>query len=147
MSVAISLSSGGFMHVGYTRTALAAATAGGLALAGLAWAAPALAAPMARQVPCSPGALSSAISGAADGDVLQLATNCTYWLTSALPSVTVPLTIDGTHSTLRRSPSAPEFSLLTVATGGNLTVQNVNFSNGATTDFGGGSTPGTARSP
>ena len=128
------------MHVRYRMTALAAATAGGLALAGLTGAAPALATPISMHVPCSPDALSSAISGAADGDVLYLATNCTYLLTSALPDVGVPLTIYGFNSTIERSSdgATPDFSLLTVATGGSLAVDDVNFVNGATSTSGGG---------
>ena len=130
------------MHVRYRMTALAAATAGGLALAGLTGAAPALAKPIPTpiHVPCSPDALSSAISGAAGGDVLYLATNCTYLLTSALPDVAVPLTLYGFNSTIERSSDGgtPDFSLLTLATGGSLAVDNVNFANGAASAYGGG---------
>jgi hypothetical protein len=130
------------MHVRYRMTALAAATAGGLALAGLTGAAPVLAKPipMPMHVPCSPDALSSAISGAADGDVLYLATNCTYLLTNALPDVAVPLTIYGFNSTIERSSDVgtPDFSLLTLASGGSLAVDDVNFANGAASAYGGG---------
>ena len=120
------------MRVGYTRAALAVASAGGLALGGLAGAAPALASPITVQVPCSVNALSDAITNAVDGDVLQLARNCTYTLVSALPGVGVDLAIHGTRSTIERSyaGATPAFSLLVVATGGSLAVTNVNFTNG-----------------
>ena len=62
-----------------------------------------MAAPITVNVPCSTGALSGAISGAVSGDVLQLAGNCTYLLASALPQVTVGLTIQGSPtSTIER---------------------------------------------
>src|ERR1039457_82309 len=118
-------SGGTFMRENYSRAVLAAAAAGGLALAG---AAPAQAAPITAQVPCSTSALSSAITNAVDGDVLQLAKNCTYVLTGALPEVTVTLTIQGstTTSTIARSSAGatPHFRQLTVGTGGDLTVKN-----------------------
>ena len=120
--------------------ALAAAAAGGLAVAGLGTAAPALAAVITVNVPCSTGALSNAISAAVDGDVLRLASNCTYVLTSALPDVTASITIQGSAtSTIERSyaGATPDFSLLTVGAGGDLTVTKVNFKNGYATTYGG----------
>ena len=137
------------MRKKHTRTALTAAAAAGLALAGLAGPAPGLAAPITVQVPCQVSALSGAITNAVDGDVLQLARNCTYVLSSALPQVrTVPLTIQGTNSTLARSLAngTPELSLLTVGRHGDLTVSKVNFTNGYASYAGGAIDAWAARS-
>ena len=59
------------MRTKFMRTAIVAGTA---AVAGLATASPALAAPVPTvQVPCRVSALASAISGASSGAVLRLA--------------------------------------------------------------------------
>jgi predicted outer membrane repeat protein len=125
------------MRKKFMRTAIVAGTA---AVAGLATASPALASPVpAVQVPCRVSALASAISGAPDGAVLRLA-SCTYLLTSALPDIHTRLTLQGgPASTIERryGGSTPHFSLLSVGTGGNLTVTNVNFKNGDAVDEGG----------
>ena len=125
------------------RRKLARTVAAGAAAvaAGLGAATPALAAPVPTvQVPCNVSALSSAIGGASSGAVLRLASSCTYTLTSALPNVSTTLTLQGgTKSTIERSyvGATPDFALLTLVVGGNLTVTNVNFTNGSGGDYGG----------
>jgi predicted outer membrane repeat protein len=81
------------------------------------------------RVPCSPGALSSALAGAAPGATLTLAAGCRYVLSAPLPAITADLTIAGSHATLERPGSVPPFSILTV-TGGALTVNGLNFTGG-----------------
>ena len=121
------------MRVKLAKRAVAVASASALA-AGVGAVTPALAAPVPTvQVPCSSGALSTAISGASSGAVLRLASSCTYVLASALPDVTTALTLQGgTNSAIERSYAVgtPDFSLLFVGVGGNLTVTNVSFKNG-----------------
>ena len=128
------------------RTAFVAGTA---AVAGLATALPALAAPIPTvQVPCRVSALASAISGASNGEVLRLA-SCTYVLNSELPMIVKRLTLQGsTATTIERSYAGgtPHFSLLNVA-GGSLTVTDVNFADGYAPTEAGPSTGRTVRSP
>ena len=125
------------MRIKFMRTAIVAGTA---AVAGLATASPALAAPVPTvQVPCRVSALASAISGASNGAVLRLA-SCTYVLTSELPMITHEADPAGQRGHHHRAPlrrRTPHFSLLSVGTGGNLTVTNVNFNNGYAVDEGG----------
>ena len=124
------------MRITSFKAALAAAAAGGLAAAGLG-AAPALATTVVT-VPCGVGHLSSAISTAVSGEVLQLSPSCAYVLHTALPQVKVPLTLEG-HSTIARSTLllTPHFSLLTVGSGGALTTDDIDFVNGYATTYGG----------
>ncbi len=125
------------MRIKFMRTAIVAGTA---AMAGLATASPALAAPIPTvQVPCRVSALASAISGASNGEVLRLA-SCTYVLTAELPIITHRVTLQGSTATTierRYGGATPHFSLLSVGSGGNLTVTNVNFKNGYAVDEGG----------
>ncbi len=90
------------------------------------------AAPGTVDVPCSAAALAAGISGASDGAALSLAPLCVYRLTAALPAVSQSLTIHGNAATLERStaPGTPSFTILTVATGGSLTVSGLSFRNG-----------------
>ena len=95
-------------------------------------------------VGCSVSALSSAISGATDGETIELWPGCVYTLSAALPDITNTLTIVGNNDTIARSsaPDTPSFSILTVDGGegeGNLTLDRVNFSNGGglSNDYGG----------
>jgi predicted outer membrane repeat protein len=80
-------------------------------------------------VPCDPQALNAAIGTAHQGETLDLAPGCTYALAGALPHIKTNLTIVGHHSTLTRTRNATGFSLLTVR-GADLTVINVNFTDG-----------------
>lgn len=92
---------------------------------------PARAAAPAVGVPCHTTALAAALTSATDGETLQLAATCRYVLTTALPDITVNLTITGRGATLERSDAAgtPDFSLLTV-TAGSLSVSHLTFRNG-----------------
>ena len=125
---------------------MAAAT---LMAAGLAGAQPALAASTSPVfVPCSTGALASAMAGAATGETIRLAAFCDYVLTAALPAITASLTIEGRGATLKRSTAAgtPDFSLLSVSTGdadltvSGLTLRNGNGNGGAINMTGGSNT-------
>jgi hypothetical protein len=99
-------------------------------------------------VPCDPDALITAINlaNAHSGATLSLAGNCTYTLTTnlneaGLPVITQPITIDGNNATLIRAANATAFRIFEVATGGNLTLQNLTVTGGrsvSTTPAGGG---------
>ena len=90
------------------------------------------AAAAATQVPCSTPALISAISGAASGATLSLASGCTYVLTAGLPTVSKDLTINGHGDTLERSTAAgtPLFTILIIADG-TVTLNRLSFTNGS----------------
>jgi predicted outer membrane repeat protein len=83
-------------------------------------------------VPCNTPALTSALSGASNGEKLQLAFGCTYQLTAPLPIIDTNLTIVGLGATLERSEAdgTPRFTILTVD-GGDVTFVEVNFRNGS----------------
>ena len=49
---------------------------------------------------------------------------------TGLPLVTSTITIEGNGSTVTRDASAPEFRILRIASGGNLTIQRLTVSNG-----------------
>jgi hypothetical protein len=121
------------MHRKLLRTAAAVAVFGGIGTLGFGSIQTALASPPTYTfVPC-PASLSSAISAADSGAVLILAPGCTYWLTSALPTVMNELTVVGYDSSLVRSYArdTDQFSILTVgSTNGDLTLIDVNIRNG-----------------
>jgi hypothetical protein len=120
---------GELMYFKMTRAAVT--VAGGVVALCLGSVPAALAAPAqdTSSVPCSPQALNAAISTAQHGETLDLAPGCTYRLAGALPSIKTNLTIVGHNATLTRTHNAPGFSLLTVR-GADLTVVNVNFTDG-----------------
>ncbi|WP_327153108.1 hypothetical protein [Streptomyces tubercidicus] len=91
-------------------------------------------------VPCSPGALASAITAAnATGGTLILAPGCVYALTAPLPSIQNAMNILGNGATLTRSGAAPAFRILKVDAVGKLSLHLTTISNGdASGDFGGG---------
>ena len=107
--------------------AVLAAGAGGALTAQPAQAQPGVA------VPCSTGALASAVASAANDTTLSLAAGCVYNLTAALPEVSQALTITGNSATLQRSYAAgtAAFTILTVTGSGILTVNGLNFRHGA----------------
>ena len=121
------------------RRAAAGAVAAGLLGVAAGGTQSALAAPRGVvAIPCSAPALNAAISGAASGETLSLATLCRYELTAPLPPVLGNLTIQGNHATIERSQAAgtPEFTILTV--GGapayadkSVRIASLNLSNGA----------------
>ncbi|PBC62657.1 hypothetical protein BKI49_17705 [Streptomyces sp. Tue6028] len=90
-------------------------------------------------VPCSATALSAAIAAAngAQGGDLVLAPGCTYALTTPLPDITSTITVNARHSTLTRSSTA-SFGILSVASGGKLSISDATITNGDAPDFGGG---------
>ncbi|MFJ9560190.1 hypothetical protein ACIRQQ_09135 [Streptomyces fuscichromogenes] len=80
-------------------------------------------------VPCYTAALSNAISGASAGDILSLARNCTYHLTSALPDIVQPFTIRGNGATIVRDGNAtPAFRIFHVVSTGNGSFRLENLS-------------------
>ncbi|MFI1769918.1 hypothetical protein ACH41H_49300 [Streptomyces sp. NPDC020800] len=101
------------------------------AFAPIALAAPASAAPL--PVACSETALQNAINTANStpgDDTLNLAPRCTYRLTTELPAITSPITINGNSDTITRVSGT--FRILTV-NGGNLTVVGATLTNGDAT--------------
>jgi predicted outer membrane repeat protein len=90
-------------------------------------------------VPCNAWALHAALDNPSDGETLDLAPGCTYYLSTSLPDIMTDLTIVGYHSTLTRTRDAGGFSLLKVGCeAGDLTVINVNFTDGGGYDVGNG---------
>ena len=82
-------------------------------------------------VPCNAWALHAALDNPSDGETLDLAPGCTYYLPESLPQIMTEITIVGYHSTLTRARDAGGFSLLKVGCeAGDLTVINVNFTDG-----------------
>src|SRR5262249_50755142 len=87
----------------------------------------------ASSIGCTTSALISAINSASSGSTIDLATNCTYTLTSAfassvgLPPVSITLTINGHNAVIQRSSAAgtPNFRLFNVNGSGNLTLSNL----------------------
>jgi predicted outer membrane repeat protein len=112
-----------------------------LILAGIPAMAPAAQARQVTRVPCSTAALVSAVAAAnaAGTGTLELASSCNYALTA--PSgigrgpdgllITGNIAIIGGNSThIMRSPSAPLFRLIEVASGAVLNLRNVFVSGG-----------------
>jgi len=92
------------------------------------------------------GAINTA-NGNGQADTINLAAGCTYTLTTVedttdgdngLPSIITPITINGHGATIERSGSAPDFRIFHVASGGDLTLNNITIANGKATDYGGG---------
>jgi polymorphic membrane protein len=120
------------MHINVFKAAAGVAAALAALAVSPAAAQAAPAAPAAVNVPCNSAALAASISGASSGGALSLAPLCVYRLTAALPDVSQALTIHGNAATLERSTASgtPSFTILTVTTGGSLTVSGLNFRNG-----------------
>jgi predicted outer membrane repeat protein len=115
-----------------TRTGLAAVAAVTVAGFGLAPAQAASTVPMLGiPVPCDSGALASAVAGVPSGSTLLLAPGCTYILDEGLPAISKTLTFVG-PATLARSDAeeTPDFSIMTVVTGGHVLLENVSFLGG-----------------
>ncbi|WP_027659032.1 hypothetical protein [Salinispora fenicalii] len=102
--------------------------------------------PAGTPVPCDADALIAAITlaNARGGATLNLAKDCTYLLTAdidgaGLPAITTPITLNGNkHTTIERAAAADEFRILTVNTGGNLTLNKLKLTGGHTTTGDGG---------
>jgi predicted outer membrane repeat protein len=128
----------------YFRLAKTAVTVfAGVAALGLGSAPAALAAPAdgsTEFVPCSGHALYDAVTNAGYGETLFLAPNCTYQLYDTV-NVTTRLTIIGHDSTITQSSHAGGITLVSVGDcdceAANLTLVNVNFTDGGYTDEGG----------
>lgn len=96
-------------------------------------------------VACDVDRLIAAISAgnARGGAVLDLAKGCTYLLTAdlggaGLPVITTPITLNGgKHTTLKRAAGVDQFRILTVDTGGELTLNHLTVTGGQTTENGG----------
>lgn len=122
------------MHLKFLRAAATVAVLAGTVTLGLGSTQAALA--TTTDVACG-ASLSTAITDANTGDVLVLAPDCTYWLTSALPMINIDLTIVGHHSTwIKRSyaDDTPSFSIFSVCSAGDLTLRGVNVANGGGSD-------------
>ncbi len=95
-------------------------------------------------VACDTDKLIAAITlaNARGGAMLDLAKGCTYLLTAAiddagLPAVTTPITLNGgKHTTITRAAAADQFRILTVDTGGDLTLNHLTITGGQTTNAG-----------
>jgi len=121
------------MHLKLLRAAATVALLGGTMTLGLGSTQAALAS--TTPVDCVTADLISAMTSYTSGDTLILAPHCTYWLTgdTGLPTIMHTLTIVGHDSTfIKRSyDNANSFSIFTVGcVGGDLTLDNVNVSNG-----------------
>ena len=93
---------------------------------------------------CPAGSPASGVSGA---DTIVLPTNSVHTLTAVnsnldgpngLPVITSEITIQGNGSIIRRDPGAPEFRILSVQSGGNLTLDKITVSKGIASACGGG---------
>jgi predicted outer membrane repeat protein len=135
------------MHLKILRAAATVALLGGTATLGLGSTQAALAdpTPTTTLVDCSTTDLIYAMNNYTSGDTLVLTPDCTYWVTNTtgpLPTVMHTLTIVGHDSTfIERSHTegTDPFSIFTVGcTNGNLTLVDVNVSNGGGTAIDGG---------
>ncbi|WP_018221582.1 autotransporter outer membrane beta-barrel domain-containing protein [Salinispora pacifica] len=101
--------------------------------------------PKGTPIPCDPDALIAAITlaNARGGAVLDLAKDCTYLLTadldgSGLPTITAPITLNGgKHTTIERAAAVDPFRIITVDTGGELTLNKLTITGGQTDSAGG----------
>ncbi|GAA1025424.1 MULTISPECIES: hypothetical protein [Amycolatopsis] len=87
----------------------------------------------AAPVPCDAAGLSSAIAAANahPGSSLDLAENCTYQLTAALPAITAPTTVNGHHATLARTQTAAPFRILRTDAAG-VSISDLSVTGGRT---------------
>jgi hypothetical protein len=77
---------------------------------------------------------SGCTGGSAGADTIDLQTDVT--LTATLPQITTEITVEGNGYTIHRS-SATAFSILTVASGGNLTLKQATITGGSANNGGG----------
>lgn len=99
-------------------------------------------------VPALVTAMNDANASAGD-DILELASGCTYTLTAThngnngLPQIVDAasggtLTINGNGATITRDAAAPQFRIFWVASGGDLTLDNIRITGGDSPNDGGG---------
>ncbi|WP_019030472.1 membrane protein [Salinispora arenicola] len=102
--------------------------------------------PKGVPVPCDADKLIAAITlaNARGGAVLDLAKKCTYLLTATiddgngLPTITAPITLNGSkHTTITRAAGVDQFRIVTVGTGGDLTLNHLKITGGQTDGDGG----------
>ncbi|WP_019902085.1 right-handed parallel beta-helix repeat-containing protein [Salinispora arenicola] len=102
--------------------------------------------PKGIPVPCDADKLIAAITlaNARGGAVLDLAKKCTYLLTAniddgnGLPTITAPITLNGgKHTTITRAAGVDQFRIVTVGTGGDLTLNHLKITGGQTDGDGG----------
>uniref|UniRef100_A8M584 Polymorphic outer membrane protein n=1 Tax=Salinispora arenicola (strain CNS-205) TaxID=391037 RepID=A8M584_SALAI len=102
--------------------------------------------PKGVPVPCDADKLIAAITlaNARGGAVLDLAKKCTYLLTAniddgnGLPTITAPITLNGgKHTTITRAAGVDQFRIVTVGTGGDLTLNHLKITGGHTDGDGG----------
>ncbi|WP_028187982.1 right-handed parallel beta-helix repeat-containing protein [Salinispora pacifica] len=97
-------------------------------------------------IPCDADKLIAAITlaNARGGATLNLASKCTYLLTATiddagLPDITTPITLNGgKHTVIERAAAVEQFRILTVDTGGDLTLHHLTITGGQTDSDGGG---------
>jgi predicted outer membrane repeat protein len=96
-------------------------------------------------VPCDPDRLIAAISLANQhgGATLNLAHHCEYPLTTfqgpdSLPTIVVPLTINGNDAILRRTANAAVFRIFHIGPGGSLILCDASLTGGRSIDSDGG---------
>src|ERR1700722_2422202 len=78
---------------------------------------------------CPAAALDSAISSAANGDTLVLASGCTYQ-TGGLPQISTNLAIVGRGATLEYTFTTAESPIMSVPGGVTVHISNLNFTDG-----------------
>ncbi|WP_028192488.1 hypothetical protein [Salinispora pacifica] len=103
--------------------------------------------PKGIPIPCDADKLIAAITlaNARGGAVLELAKKCTYLLAAniddgaGLPAITAPITFNGgRHTTIERAADVEQFRIITVDTGGHLTLNHLKITGGQTDGDGGG---------
>jgi hypothetical protein len=122
------------MSIGTFRSGAAVATAGLTALLFM----PATAHAATTNVPCDPTALNTTITNASSGSILVLAPGCTYTYTDlskanandALPPIAKTLTIVGNGAVIQRSPTAADFRIVEIDSGGSLALNSLTIRNG-----------------
>ncbi len=131
-----------------------AARVGAVALGALASLSAASAQAAVVPVACTAPALVAAVTSAnasAEADTLNLATGCTYTLTThastsfgftGLPAIEGDLTIAGDGSTIARSGAAAPFRLITVSAGASLRLEDLTLTGGLAQGGEGGSARG-----
>jgi predicted outer membrane repeat protein len=119
---------------GSSAAAMIGAVALGLGGAQAAQAAPAVTSAVETPVACSAAALSTAITGAVNGETLRLPRFCTYVLTAALPHIKKNITIAGAgvswNDTIVRAPSAPDFPIFSLSSKAALTIDHLTLRDG-----------------
>src|SRR6266581_5940384 len=122
------------MHVKLTKTVARAAAMTTVVAAGLGFAPAALATTASISVPCDASDLATAVGTAPTDSTLLLAPDCTYILTSALPTITDHLGFFGNDTTIERNVESSDFTIMTVGEGGVVLIHDVTFENGHSVD-------------